>query len=58
MKAYIIWNYKDHRPLVNRHEYGNILLYTSEINAQAFIKTREEESGLTDAIIKEVTIQL
>jgi hypothetical protein len=36
MKIYIIWNKLDDRPVVNRNEFGNLLIYLTKEQAQAY----------------------
>lgn len=37
MKTFVIWNKKDNRPSVCEHNYGNILVYLTFEQAQAYM---------------------
>ena len=35
MKAFIVWNNKENRPLISRDNFGNLLVYLTKEQAQA-----------------------
>jgi hypothetical protein len=35
MKVFIVWNNKEDRPLINRDNFGNLLVYLTKEQAQA-----------------------
>lgn len=58
MKAYIIWESKEDRPIVHRDNFGNCIFFLSKANAQAYLKDGRSNysSEYETCDIKEVEI--
>jgi hypothetical protein len=48
MKAYIIWETKENRPLIARADFGATLVFLAKENAQAYIKDLRILNDITD----------
>lgn len=47
--VYVIYNYKENRPVISFNNYGNILVYLTEEAAQAYI-ARQKELGAPESL--------
>ena len=60
MKAYIVWETKDDRPLIGRGDFGTMLVFIAKENAQAYVKDLRTLCAYKeeDAEVREVEITL
>lgn len=50
MKAYIIWETIENRPVIHRSDFGNLLVYLTKEQAQAY--TKELSHFISDTAIQ------
>jgi len=51
MKAFIVWNNKENRPLISRDNFGNLLVYLTKEQAQA--RMLDQSYYIADTAIQE-----
>lgn len=56
IKAYMIWNVDESRPVINRDNYGNILSYLSKENAMALLSEKRKFDSDLGLDLREIEI--